>query len=197
MIFEYKDLEPKKRYKLMSQTVTPRAIAWITTQDNGILNLAPFSYFTPLSSNPPTLIISIGHKANGKEKDTLRNIRKTKICTISIPKPKHLEKMHFSSKSLGEMESEVEEFEIKTKKIFEDFPPIVDGVGVAFGCKLLQEVDLKGSKTIPIILEIQKQFVEDEAFVDLENLDIFLQNLGRAGSNYLVDCKEKKAPKIP
>ena len=52
MILDYKDIDDLNRYKIMSGTVIPRPIAWIVTDDDGVLNAAPFSYFIPISSNP-------------------------------------------------------------------------------------------------------------------------------------------------
>ena len=62
MILDYKDINDLNRYKIMSGTVIPRPIAWIVTDDNGVLNAAPFSYFIPISSNPALLIVAIGQK---------------------------------------------------------------------------------------------------------------------------------------
>lgn len=197
MLFKYSDIEPKDRYKLMSQSVTPRPIAWIVTKDKDILNVAPFSYFTPLSSNPPSLIVSIGHKADGTPKDTLRNIRKSGICSISLPTKELLEPMHFSSKALADDVSEIEYFNIKTKKVFDKYPPIIEGVDVAFGCRLLQEVNLPGSKTIPLILEIKEQFIEDRVIKDLDSLKLNCNNLGRVGANYISKCQIVSPPDIP
>jgi len=82
MLFDFAKLDKAKRYKLMSSSIIPRPIAWIVTKQNDIINIAPFSYFTALSSNPPTLLVSIGHKrTDNTPKDTLRNIRETKKCT--------------------------------------------------------------------------------------------------------------------
>lgn len=68
MIIDYKDVEDLNRYKIMSDTVVPRPIAWIVTEDNGVINAAPFSYFIPLSSNPATLIVSIDKKSQEFQK---------------------------------------------------------------------------------------------------------------------------------
>jgi flavin reductase (DIM6/NTAB) family NADH-FMN oxidoreductase RutF len=105
MNIDFNKVNPTDIYKLMSHSIIPRPIAWIVTRQNKITNIAPFSYFTALSSNPPTMIVSIGHKADGTPKDTLENIRKTGACTICIAHPKQLNKMHFSSKSLAANQS--------------------------------------------------------------------------------------------
>jgi len=62
-------------YKLIIGTILPRPIALISTvSPAGIGNVAPFSFFNGVSSNPPCLSVSISRKPNGEKKDTLRNI---------------------------------------------------------------------------------------------------------------------------
>ena len=78
MLLDYSEESAINKYKLMSDTVVPRPIAWIVTQENGVINAAPFSYFIPLSSSPATVIVSIGHKEDGSQKDSLSNILKNK-----------------------------------------------------------------------------------------------------------------------
>ena len=64
MIFNLaKDTKMNENYKLMAQTILPRPIAWVVTEDNGVINIAPFSYFIGLSSEPASVLISVGHKA--------------------------------------------------------------------------------------------------------------------------------------
>jgi flavin reductase (DIM6/NTAB) family NADH-FMN oxidoreductase RutF len=62
-------------YKLLTNPVVPRPIAWFTSQNaNGVINLAPFSFFNEVSGNPLYLIISIGLNDAGEAKDTAKNI---------------------------------------------------------------------------------------------------------------------------
>jgi flavin reductase (DIM6/NTAB) family NADH-FMN oxidoreductase RutF len=196
LILDYDSLEPKERYHIITQSVIPRAIAWIVTEARGLINIAPFSYFTPLSSNPPTLIVSIGHKVDGTPKDTLKNIRDTKRCTICIPKREHLEQLQKSAEPLDKWLSEAKEFGIPTRRVFDSFPPIVENVSLAFACEFYQEVDLGGSRTVPIILEIKKQYIEDRVISDLREFKIINLALGRGGGDYLIDCRKIDAPKI-
>ncbi len=68
------DLELRDRYKLMIGSVVPRPIAVVSTlSPDGVANLAPFSYFCGVGSNPMTLAFCPGNKPDGSEKDTLRN----------------------------------------------------------------------------------------------------------------------------
>lgn len=71
-------LELPATYKLMVGGVLPRPIAFVTTlNSNGTVNLAPFSYFNAVSSNPPAIMFAIARKPNGDKKDTLLNVERT------------------------------------------------------------------------------------------------------------------------
>ena len=82
MNLDFSQFNANQRYHLMTQTLIPRPIAWVLTDSgNDSLNLAPFSYFTPVSSNPALLMISVGLKPNGDKKDTLVNILKNILAS--------------------------------------------------------------------------------------------------------------------
>lgn len=193
MIVNYEDKALTQRYQLMAQTIIPRPIAWIVTQDEeGTLNIAPFSYFMGLSSEPPTVIISIGHKSNGSPKDTLKNIRETKKCTICMVDKANLTKMHQSSQELASEQSEAQIFDIETKNIVEGFPPVVANITNAFFCEFLQEVDLKTSQTIPLILEIKQQYIANEIITNEEKLTLKYSPVARVGKSYACIGEEIK-----
>ena len=76
MTFDLFSLPPNQRYRILASLVTPRPIAWITTQDNdGRLNAAPFSFFNVFGSNPPIVAFAPGDKDKTTPKDTAFNIR--------------------------------------------------------------------------------------------------------------------------
>lgn len=184
MLINFTEKTPLDRYKLISNSVIPRPIAWVMTQNNSVLNIAPFSYFTPLSSEPATLLISIGHKKSGEPKDTLKNLRESKKCVISIIGDEHFEKMHLSASPLEVNESEVKAFDIETEIILEDYPPIPKNIQIAYFCDYLQEVTLKDSKTVPVIIEIKHLYVNDEIITDTETMTYEVESIGRIGKNY-------------
>lgn len=194
MFFDFLQTAPTERYKLMSQIITPRPVAWIVTEGQGI-NIAPFSFFNGVSSNPPTVMVAIGHKKDGSPKDTLANLRQTKRCVICSVLPEALEKMHFSSSELDEAISEAEKFDIPTKRVLEGYPPVIDGVPTAFFCTLSQEVSLEGSKTIPLFLTIDHLYVDDAIIDERNHLDLDL--IGRIGHSYLKPGEKVPAPPIP
>jgi len=196
MLVDFKDASTTDRYKFMSQLVIPRPIAWIVSGGE-VINIAPFSYFTPLSSEPATLMVSIGHRPDMTPKDTLRNLRTYKKGVICMVDDSKLESMHLSSTSLDETQSEAEVFDISTKKVFDDFPPLVEGVKVAFFCEYLQEVDLKGSKTIPVILEIKHLYIDESIISDKEKMRMEFDAIARVGRSYARLGEEINAPLIP
>ena len=196
MIIDFKDQSPSQRYGLMAKSVIPRPIAWIVSQGE-VLNLAPFSYFTPLSSEPATLIVSIGHRSDGSPKDTLRNLRETKRCVVCIVDEEHFESMHFSSKGLDASQSELEHFDIPTTQTIDGYPPMPTGIKVAFFCEYLQEVDLKGSKTIPVIVEIKHLYFDDKIISDKEKINLEFSSIARVGRGYAKLNESLKTPEIP
>ncbi len=186
MIIDYKEKDLTQKYQLMAQTIIPRPIAWIVTENrDGLINIAPFSYFMGLSSDPATVIVSIGHKKNGDPKDTLKNIREQKKCTICFVEEEQLKPMHSSSKELDENISEANYFNIETTRIINNFPPIIKGVPSAFFCTFNQEITLEKSKTIPIVLNVKNQYIDDKCIEkDQEKFIINFSPVARIGKSY-------------
>ena len=72
-------------YKLLTNLVVPRPIAWVSTlSQSGVVNLAPFSFFNALGSDPVYLIISVGRNDKGELKDTERNIQATGEFVVNM-----------------------------------------------------------------------------------------------------------------
>ncbi len=188
MIIDFADRSPKDRYHLMTDVITPRPVAWVVTEGiiegEKITNIAPFSYFTPISSAPPTVMISIGHRPDGRPKDTLRNLRANGKCTIAIVTPELLTPMHQSGQSLEAYESELERFGIPSRPVLEGYPPMPEGIRAVLFGTYLQEVDLQGSKTIPVIIRIDHLYLDEAIISDPETLTLSLDPIGRMGGTY-------------
>jgi len=197
MIFDLENSKVNEKYKLMAQTIIPRPIAWVVTEDEGVVNIAPFSYFIGLSSDPASVLISVGHKSDGTPKDTLANIRKNKKCTICMVDEKNLQKMHFSSKELDKDISESELFKIETETIFENYPQMIKDIPCAYFCELNQEIDLGGGTTIPIVLNVKQMYVNNEVITDNEKITIEFNPVARIGKSYAFLGDEITPPTIP
>jgi flavin reductase (DIM6/NTAB) family NADH-FMN oxidoreductase RutF len=94
-------------YKLLIGCVVPRPIAWVSSlSEDGIANLAPFSFFMAVCNDPPTLAFSSGRRA-GDKKDTVRNIEYTQDFVVNLVDDGRAEQMSLTS---GEYPPEVDEF---------------------------------------------------------------------------------------
>lgn len=181
MIIDYSEVNDLNRYKIMSDTVTPRPIAWIVTEDDGVINAAPFSYFVPLSSNPPIVIVSIGKKDDGTPKDTLHNILKNKKATICFVNKDNCQDVKNCAMPLDKKESEIKTYEIDVQKPLEDFPAMIASTQTALFCEFYKTVELPGNTT-PVILEVKKQFIEDGRLD--EKSHVHVENVGRSGAYF-------------
>lgn len=181
MIIDYEQVNDLNRYKIMSDSVVPRPIAWIVTEDDGVINAAPFSYFIPLSSNPATVIVSIGQKEKDVPKDSLANILKHKKATICFVNKDNVEDVKLCATMLDKSQSEIEEYSIDVKRVLEDYPPMISSTQTAMFCDFYSQVDLPGVTT-PIILEVKKQYIEEGRLNEKSHVKV--ENLGRSGSYF-------------
>lgn len=163
-IIDFEKIESVERYKLMAGNIIPRPVAWIVTEDEGIINIAPFSYFTGVSSVPPLLMVSIGRWKKGinEPKDTFKNIKETKKASVCLVPIELTEKMDKTGEVLPHNISEAEKFGIELQRIDENFPPIVKGCKRAFLTKLYGTFENEEMATIPFFLRINKMYIEGE-----------------------------------
>jgi flavin reductase (DIM6/NTAB) family NADH-FMN oxidoreductase RutF len=98
-------------YKLMIGAVVPRPIAFVSSVDaKGIFNLAPFSYFTICSSNPPFAVFCPVHRGPDQpSKDTLQNVRETRDFVVNIVSEDLLAQMNLTA---ADYPPEMDEFAI-------------------------------------------------------------------------------------
>lgn len=181
MIIEYENLNNTSKYKVMSDTVVPRPIAWIVTEDNGVINAAPFSYFIPISTEPALVVVAIGKKSDGNPKDSLANILKTKKATICFVNKENLEQVKQCALELSKEESEVVKFNIDIEVKVEGFPPMIRSSQSALFCEFYDTIKIP-SDTTPVILEIKKQYVDDDKIDDSSHIN--LDNVGRHGVTF-------------
>src|SRR5439155_26322328 len=80
-----KSLDRPRLYNLITSTVTPRPVAWVSSiSAEGVRNIAAFSYFNAMSTMPPLLVISVGVLSGGRIKDTLLNIQAMQEYVVHI-----------------------------------------------------------------------------------------------------------------
>jgi flavin reductase (DIM6/NTAB) family NADH-FMN oxidoreductase RutF len=133
-------IAPLDIYKLMIGMIVPRPIAFVSTIDAaGIRNLAPFSYFTACSSNPPVVCFCASVRSGPRpHKDTLENIRATGEFVVNIVSEEIAAQMNLCS---AEVPPEVDEFELSgLTPMASDLvkPPRVAESKVQMECRLRQ-----------------------------------------------------------
>ena len=176
MIIDPAELDTHSVYKLLTGAVVPRPIAWVSTQSKaGILNLAPYSFFTVASRQPPMLTISIGPRTNGEDyaKDTLSNIRETNEFVINMVSFELANAMYETATNYP---PEVDEFShagvtpapceiIKTPRVAE--------AKISMECRLEHIIEL--GSDVMVIGQMYRYHVEDELInngrIDLKKLD--------------------------
>lgn len=162
MILNFSDFSANQRYHLMTHTIIPRPIAWaLTDSNNGTYNLAPFSYFTAVASAPPLLMLSVGKKPNGEDKDTLVNIINNKKMVIHIASECHADLVTNTSQTLAHGESELTKNNIITTE-FEGFSlPRLAQCDIAYGCELYEIKALGDVPQSLIFVEVKQAYISD------------------------------------
>jgi flavin reductase (DIM6/NTAB) family NADH-FMN oxidoreductase RutF len=138
----------------MTSLVVPRPIGWLSTRsEDGILNLAPYSYFGALSVSPMLIAVSIGHKKEGL-KDSLVNLRHRRAFCMNVVSAELLEPMNESSASVP---PNVDEF-LRSGLTAVDSDcvdaPFVAECRAVLECEVQQEVDLHGAPNTLVIGEV-------------------------------------------
>ncbi len=197
---------PQDTYKLLVGSVVPRPIAFVSSMDeNGVRNLAPFSFFTVASANPPIVCFCpMVRSANRNDlqptKDTLRNIIATRQFVLNIVSEEFAAQMNACS---AELPPDVDEFDISglTPLASELVnPPRVAESNVQMECRLEQIVHISteplgGSLVLGEVLRFHvRESMLDNFKIDLDQLHA----IGRmAGSTYArtTDRFELERPK--
>ena len=164
MYIDFNDLRPSEVYHVLTQTVIPRPIAWVLSKnEDATHNLAPFSYFTPVSSKPAVLMFSVGKKSTGTDKDTVTNILAGRPFSIQIAHAEQKEWLNKSSAELDLNESEVDKYGIELEGDTEQSFMRIKGAQVAFDCELYQHEQLGDTPQQLIFAKILSAFCDDQA----------------------------------
>lgn len=188
MIFDPQSMRPRDVYKLITGTIVPRPIAWVSTLGpEGRANLAPFSYFNGVASRPATVSVSFAHPGRSAVesgayptgmKDTLANIRRSEELVINLVPVELEEKMNQSAATYP---AEVDEFEalgLEKAPSTVVSPPGVAGSKVRFECSLDRQIqvgDGTGSSTLILAtvlrVHVTEGIINEEFYTDVRALD--------------------------
>ena len=189
MLINSSDHSPEKIYALLVQTVVPRPIAWVLSDNgNDSYNLAPFSFFNAVASNPPVVMISMGWKDEDNKKDTWINIDCRNHFVVHVPSATSAGNVVASSASLAHDESEIKKLKLSLKK--EEgwpLPRLAEGK-VAFYCTKFAIHEIGPDPQALILGEIKKIWVDDTILTEYKgrwsiNYDL-LNPLARLGGPF-------------
>ena len=188
MIIDFGGMNSTDIYKTMIQTIIPRPVAWvISINKSGSLNLAPFSYFNAIGSNPPLISMSIGLKKDKSMKDTRRNIEEREFFTVHIPQVEHAQLVTDSAKPFPEDVSEIESLGLETVQS-DHFPvPRLKCCKAAFFCRKEQIIELGNVPQGLIIGRVQSIYLDDDCATENDDKVVVnykeLNPLARLGGN--------------
>ena len=187
--------ERRANFHTLLSCVLPRPIAFVSTLSaEGIPNLAPFSFFNGLGSNPPAVMFSPCTRADGTEKDTVNNLRVRPEFVVNVVPDRIREAMNQAS---AQYPSEVNEFEaagftpLASKLVA---PPRVAESPVHMECKLVQivpvgEGPLSANVCIGEIVcfHVADGFLLDDETVDVEKIDL----IARMGGDWYARIQDR------
>lgn len=189
-------------YRTLVDVVTPRPIAWVTSiDDQGRVNLAPFSFYNAFSGNPPVVVFSPTLRRDGTRKDTLKNVEATGEFVLNAAVESLASQVNQSSTELPYGESEVELTGLTLQPSTRVKPPRVAESPVHLECRLLQIIPLgngpiAGNLIIGevLVIHIDDAMIDDHGRVDPRRL----KTIARLGGNHYcrsTDLFEMDRPK--
>jgi flavin reductase (DIM6/NTAB) family NADH-FMN oxidoreductase RutF len=134
------------RYKLLIGGIVPRPIAFVSTiSPDGRTNLAPFSFFNGIGSNPMTVLFCPGNRGDGSEQDTLRNAKPVSEggvgeFVVNVATERYIRQVSAAAEPLPYGESEFDLTGLGMARSAKVKPPRVAESPIAFECRTLHVV---------------------------------------------------------
>lgn len=167
MIIDPASLSPRERYKWMISSIVPRPIAFVSTiSPEGVPNLAPFSYFSGISSTPPVLAISVGPRRRGVRKDTVRNVEANAEMVVSLVSEELAKPMVLTSGDWPEGRNEFEVAGLTAVPSELVRPPRVAESPLSMECRVIQRVAVGNDPSWIVLGEVLRIHVRDEMLTD-------------------------------
>ena len=177
--------DPTVVYSTMIRAITPRPIAWVSTiSNNGITNVAPFSYFNGICSDPAAVMFSPVNRPDGSKKDTVRNIEVNGQFVVNVVPFSSAQMMFDSAADFDFETSEFDELGLTTQLSSRVKPPGVAESPIQFECELIQIVPVgEGPLAANVIIgkillmNISDEVLDERGKIDAQKLDL----IGRMG----------------
>ena len=173
-------LDNADNYKLLTNLIVPRPIAWVTTiNESGLVNLAPFSFFNAVGSNPLYVMISVGRNEAGEPKDTARNIQASGEFVVNLVTEDLFDAMNISAADFPPDQSELDAANMNVSPSVRVKAPRLALAQASLECKLFNSLQL-GANTL-FIGEVVMFHVADHLIGPRMHINNFAP-IGRLGS---------------
>jgi flavin reductase (DIM6/NTAB) family NADH-FMN oxidoreductase RutF len=170
----------RDNYKLLTNVVVPRPIAWITSLgETGIINLAPFSFFNAVGSDPLYVVVSIGLRDDDTPKDSAGNIDRNGEFVVNLVTEELLHTMNISAADFPPDQSELAAAELHSAPSTKIGTPRLAEAQVSLECRLFKSLAL-GTNTL-YIGEVVMFHIADHLMGPKLHVNNFAP-LGRLGS---------------
>ena len=189
MQFDPQEMEQKSIYKLLTGVIIPRPIGWISTiSEDGVANLAPFSFFNAVGDDPPHVMFSTSRGSNSN-KDTLNNVLTTKQFVVNMVTEELAEQMNKTAYPVPSHESEFDFANLTPLSSVKVKPPRVKESPITMECELVHHYTLEnhnhGGSTIIIGRIVMFHVNEDMLLEDFKiNLETYKPIARLAGVHY-------------
>jgi len=188
LYFDFAKIDtPQEIYHLLIGGVCPRPIAWISSlSSKGVVNLAPYSFFTVASCNPPILSITHIMPRDRLAKDTLINLQETEECVVNMVSAEQVDKMNTTCADYPHDTSEFLIAGVEQVSSVSVSPPGVKVSKVRFECRLKELVSISdlpsGGKLM--LLDVIGMHIDDKIFINKSIEPKFLDVVGKMGGDY-------------
>ena len=176
MRFNMQELPLAQRYKLITSTITPRPIAWVTSlsapDESGaqVVNAAPYSFFNAVGVEPPLVVLGLLKDMRTRAlKDTARNVLANGEFVVNLVSEHDAAAMNLTSVDAPADVSEVDYAGLETLPSSMVKPPRIATAPVAFECRKVVALDIGTLQTV-LIGEILVTHVADDFIADVDKL---------------------------
>jgi flavin reductase (DIM6/NTAB) family NADH-FMN oxidoreductase RutF len=179
MEFDLEQQHAERAYPLLASVVVPRPIALITSLGpDGVVNVAPFSFFNLLGTDPPILAVAPGDRDDGTPKDTARNIRLQHEFVVNLVDEAMADAMNRTSASLPYGVSELQHSGLTTAPSSVIRTPRLAESPVSMECSEWGTLQIGDNR---VVIGLIKRLHVKDAHVDKERLRIRGEGLGIIG----------------
>lgn len=166
MQFDFATLDTATGYKLLTATVTPRPIAWVTTCNaQGVVNAAPYSFFNVVGAAPPTVVLGLLADPERGFKDTASNIMATGEFVVNLVPEALAEAMNITAVDAPSGMNELEIAGLESAPSVMVTPPRIAKSPVALECTMLSSIVTGPHQTL-VVGRVVSMFIDDAYVID-------------------------------